>query len=237
MHVATSFYSDQAAVHDSITQHPGSFERTVTGIKRFVAAGLSVRVGVIETEANAGHADRAIRFLEAIGVSEIRVDSKRGIGRGAESLYALDPMSELCGECWKGKLCITASGSAYPCVFSRFADVGTAFNGVDKVLRGDALSGFRDTLKKYRLKKKPEGDGSTNEHRRPDAASSAYAMGTCGPHVICNPDLECSPNCLPGSSKCMPFVFCAPDSSCSPDRSCNPTTVPRDPYPKCNPQF
>lgn len=223
VHIATSFYSDEAAIHDSITLHQGSFDRTVINIKRYIDAGLLVRAGIIETQKNAGHAERAKRFLEDIGVSEIRIDSQRGVGRGAtQSISSLNPMAELCGECWKGKLCITSSGRTYPCVFSRFADLGNVKEGVRNVLDCDALAEFRDALKKYTLERERKNKTSSYEDDRMRPAAANNAMGSCGPYVICNPDLECAPNCIPGSSKCVPADFCVPDRSCAPDLSCHP---------------
>lgn len=235
VHIATSFYSDDPQTHDLITKHEGSFSRTVEGIKRIVAAGLPIRAGIIEMQENAGHMERAKRFLKELGVSEIRGDSQRGVGRGVQPLHTLQPMAELCGECWKGKLCVTSVGRAYPCVFSRFADLGTVKEGVHNVLGGDALAKFRHALKEYEVKRELKSKLS-NEHKKVPMTATIHAMGACGPDVICSPDMECGPNCIPGSSKCMPVDFCVPDSSCAPDRSCNPTDRPRDPYPRCIPE-
>jgi radical SAM protein with 4Fe4S-binding SPASM domain len=53
-------------------------------------------------------------------------------------------MDELCGSCWAGKLCITASGDAYPCVFSRFIKVGNVLTDtVGDLVNGEALRAFR----------------------------------------------------------------------------------------------
>ena len=64
VHVATSFYSDDPVVHEHVTQGKGSWQRTVNGIETVLAAGLPIRVGVIDTELNRGHGPRAIEFLK-----------------------------------------------------------------------------------------------------------------------------------------------------------------------------
>jgi hypothetical protein len=101
-----------------------------------VAAGLPIRVGVIETERNAGHAPRAIEFLRTLGVNDFRVDRVRGVGRG-------DPVQlggkeeryeELCGQCWRGRLCVTSGGDAFPCVFSRATWLGDVRCGLASIL-------------------------------------------------------------------------------------------------------
>jgi uncharacterized Fe-S cluster-containing radical SAM superfamily protein len=218
VHVATSFYSDQRVVHDSITHHPGSFDRTVSNIERFLASGIPVRVGIIETPVNAGHVDSAKSFLKQLGVSEIRVDIQRHVGRGTQLLKIQNPLSELCGECSKGKLCVTSSGSIYPCVFSRFADLGDVHNGVAEVLNCDALTGFRSALEAYGAKEKARGKNAFHNALQTNSTTMEHTE-ICGPDIICNPDTECRPNCVPGSSKCMPTMTrCVPDTSCLPYR-------------------
>jgi MoaA/NifB/PqqE/SkfB family radical SAM enzyme len=216
VHVATSFYSDQRAVHDSITHHPGSFDRTVSNIKRFVASGIPLRVGIIETPANAGHANSAKSFLKQLGVSEIRVDIQRQVGRGAQPLKIQTPLSELCGECSNGKLCVTASGSIYPCVFSRFAGLGDANNGIANALSCDALAEFRKALEAFVAKEKVGCKKAVHNLVR-DRSTTVDEI--CGPDIICSPDTECSPNCIPGSSRCVPSMSpCVPATPCMPYR-------------------
>jgi MoaA/NifB/PqqE/SkfB family radical SAM enzyme len=240
VNVATSFYSDDPETHALITKHRGSFERTVEGIKRVVAAGLPIRVGIIETHENASHAERAKHFLEGLGVSEIRIDTQRGVGRGVQDLHTLQPMAELCGECWKGKLCVTSIGRAYPCVFSRFADVGSAKSGIQTIVGDDPLMEFRAALRAYRRKKGLDEISSSPEECAPDVhcepTSSRCApmvFGPCGPERVppgCSPVDACSPAQHPPS--CVPVDACPPAQqdirletcgpSCTPSMTCSP---------------
>jgi uncharacterized Fe-S cluster-containing radical SAM superfamily protein len=254
VHLAVSFYSDDPEVHDAITQRRGSFQRTVANLRKIGSAGLPVRTGIIEMQQNRGHGERALRFLAEMGITDAKVDGRRGIGRGAtvEIGARANPMAELCGECWKGKLCVTSAGAVYPCVFSRFAQVGTANDGVAALLDGDALASFRRELREYR--------------HSPTSFHDAGCNPTCSP---CQPDLyKCVPkppatlnsgndeiaDCNP--SRCAP---CAPDywrdqaPKCTPNSSlrgapvklagrhasCRPTCVPppdwRKPKPQCAP--
>jgi MoaA/NifB/PqqE/SkfB family radical SAM enzyme len=214
VNIATSFYTDDPDIHDSITKRPGSFRRTVAQIKRVVDAGLNVRAGIIEMRENAGHAARARRYLETLGVGEIKVDYQRGVGRSATPVYSLEPMSQLCGECWKGKLCVTSAGKVYPCVFSRFADVGAADDGIDRILRGDALLEFCTALRDY-------------GRRRENGGAFADGLPTDGQDL----ELQCDPTCSP----CGPVHFCVPERMCGPDRRCPPTTQPCSPDRPCVP--
>jgi len=218
VHVATSFYSDDPDIHDGITGRSGSFWRTAAGIKRLIASGLQVRAGFIETRENVGHGERAWLYLNDLGVYDIKIDFQRGVGRGAQALYSPEPMSQLCGECWKGKLCVTPSGAAYPCVFSRFAQVGTARNGIRQIVDGEELMAFRANSARM-------SGGSSSAQFRGDPGSVNPLPGCspmcvpCGPDKFnkCDPAAPCSPQ-----TRCMPA--CSPGSPCSPDTPCGPTS-------------
>jgi pyruvate-formate lyase-activating enzyme len=189
VHVATSFYSSDPDIHESITKRRGSFGRTVETLKRMLAAGLPIRVGIIETSGNIGHTEKARLFLESLGIAEISVDSQRGVGRGASDLI-VDPMSELCGECWKGKLCVTSSGATYPCVFSRFADLGSAKSGIKKILTSEHLTTFRLGQKQYQYEL---------EARKNDSRGVGSEIKT-----------KCNPQCSPCGPDAFPLDECAP---------------------------
>jgi MoaA/NifB/PqqE/SkfB family radical SAM enzyme len=60
--------------------------------------------------------------LEGLGVSEIRVDRVRRVGRGAGG--AVPDLDQLCGHCGEGKLAISPEGEVWPCVFSRWLRLG-----------------------------------------------------------------------------------------------------------------
>ncbi len=212
VHVATSFYSDDPVVHEQITQGKGSWQRTVSGIESVLAAGLSIRVGVIETERNAGHGPRAIEFLKTLGVHNIGMDRERGVGRG--QLVRLggegERYDELCGECWKGKLCVTSSGDVFPCVFSRATRLGDVKAGLLGILQAAKLTDFRRKVRAMHEcgdPKVPTPFGQTCEPCSPGGCSPC-SPGGCSP---CSPG-GCSP-CSPGG--CSP---CSP-GGCSP---CSP---------------
>jgi MoaA/NifB/PqqE/SkfB family radical SAM enzyme len=198
--VATSFYSDDPGVHELITQGKGSWERTVRGIESVLAAGLSIRVGVTETERNPGHGPRAIEFLKTLGVQNIRMDRERGVGRG--NLVHLgcegERYEELCGQCWKGKLCVTSSGDVFPCVFSRATRLGDVKLGLVGVLQAAMLTDFRQKVRAM------YEDDLTD----PDDPQ-------CNPLSTCNPN-DCNPNgcnpldCNPLGSNCNPCNPCGP---------------------------
>jgi MoaA/NifB/PqqE/SkfB family radical SAM enzyme len=197
VHVATSFYSDDPAVHDDITNGAGSWRRTVGGIEAVLAAGLPIRVGVIETERNRGHGPRAIEFLKSLGVREVRMDRERGVGRGR--LVSLgdegERYEELCGQCWKGRLCVTSVGDVFPCVFSRATRLGDVKSGMAGILQSAKLADFRRKVRAM--------DECRSAAQRPGCHPES-----CSPMDACDPAPgTCVPNCNP---PCAPLT-CAPN--------------------------
>ena len=193
--IATSFYSDDPAVHEEITQGKESWQRTVSGIETALAAGLPVRVGVVETGRNAGHGPRTIEFLKKLGVREIRLDRERGVGRGTVVSLgggAGERYEELCGQCWKGMLCVTAASAVFPCVFSR-TRLGDVKGGLASILQTATLLHFREKVRALEAERAARGQrpGCPPESCDP-MQPCPPAPGTCAPN--CNP--PCNPlNC------------------------------------------
>jgi hypothetical protein len=216
-----------------------------------------LRAGIIEMEENAGHSERAKSFLNELGVSEIKIDFQRGVGRGSQLIHSLNPMDELCGECWKGKLCVTSFGRVYPCVFSRFADLGTARSGVQSIVNDTPLLEFRTALRENRRRKQSRQGSSRqgSQHKQFESESSpspdGFVLRSCDPDTDCGPDAKCEPT----SSRCGPMVFepcgpqcsphapgCSPLDMCSPSpgpvrlAGCDPTCAPCGPVSFCVPK-
>jgi MoaA/NifB/PqqE/SkfB family radical SAM enzyme len=197
--LAFSVYADCADVHDQVTQVSGSQKKTLEAIEWSVNNSLMTRVGVIDTGINSSHTDSAVRMLKAIGVKNVGVDRTRLIGRTQLSCDEEALMSELCGKCTPGKLCVTSAGDIFPCVFSRFYKVGDAKEGLRAALDGSQLEKFQTALNSHRC----EVSGCA-----PDEENSDY----------CNPDRPspCNPD-----QRCNPDISCRPDAQCQP-RTCNP---------------
>ena len=199
--VAFSFYSSDPQVHDSITGRKGSFQKTVRTVRQLVARGLDLRAGVIETGKNFGQGCAAQAFLKTLGVSETRLDFSRPVGRGATKSSSASAFDALCGECRHGRLCVSASGDVYPCVFSRAWVLGNIEHGLKSISAGRALSEFRRELHSHmKLREATANESDT---------------------VIDAAGHRCPPTCSPG----MPFK-CMPSSEPSPSR-CTPTGEPK----------
>lgn len=191
--VASSFYSYDPDAHGLITGSRSSWQRTVDGFRKVLQAGLTLRVGVIEMEANAGHLERTKRFLSDLGVHSAKFDRQRGVGRGRlqQIKRSGSEFDELCGQCWKGRLCVTHSGIAYPCVFAREFPMGDVRQGLREVISSARLVQFRASLCAARQSMSVRDEDSPPEW--------------------------CSPNCAPVNDDCGP-TFCVPDGAgCTPN--------------------
>lgn len=149
---AFSIYSHDATVHDRITQVPGSHARTLAAIRRAQDANLKIRIGIILMPENKGQEADMIRFLQeelSLNPNQIGLDVIRSTGRGQfmqnyqPDLIGLHgfghrpdmpdgPASETGSSepsvRHRGKLCISANGNVYPCIFSRQTQLGNIRN-------------------------------------------------------------------------------------------------------------
>ena len=142
--VRFSFYSSDPVTHDRITGQKGSFQRTVDGVRRLVRRRIRLDASVILMDQNVAQVKQTKKFLRHLGVGSTGTDRVRGVGRGERLVPGARPMSELCGHCWSGKLCVDPNGDAYPCVFSRFVSVGNFLtDGIKDIVKGEKLRAFR----------------------------------------------------------------------------------------------
>lgn len=216
--VACSVYAAEARIHDEVTQKPGSFNRTIAALQRLVESRVPVRVGYIEMNANVGSFDETRRFLAGIGVDDVTQDFSRGFGRAAQPTKNAAPYDGLCGQCWKGKLCVTSAGDAYPCIMSRSFTMGNVIDdGLSATVRSNALRSFRLDMM-----------------ARTDFTLAECRPESCAPDGGCRPNLpECHPSfcrpadpppvpCTPDRPNCRPDRICRPEGPCKPNSPCHP---------------
>jgi MoaA/NifB/PqqE/SkfB family radical SAM enzyme len=192
--VATSFYSADPAEHDRITTVPGSHRRTVANIQRVLRAGLSLRVGLVPVGDPPPDTVAAEAFLRDLGVTHVKRDRVRGVGRASEECA----MGELCGGCADNVLAIGPDGIVAPCVMSRPWQVGSILERpLGEILRSDAL---RDTRAAIALATR-QADVTMHSSCGPNDPN---CYPNCSPMTNCNP---CAPN---GGNKCQPNDWCNP---------------------------
>ncbi|MCM2420317.1 radical SAM/SPASM domain-containing protein [Streptomyces sp. RKAG293] len=120
--LATSYYSDDAAEHEQITNGPGSYTRTRTNIIEAVRRGIPLRAGIVEVIAGQRIA-QAKDELRSLGVTSIQVDRARQVGRAAPA-GTVPGTSELCGHCFRHRVSVSPDGEVSGCILSRFMIAG-----------------------------------------------------------------------------------------------------------------
>jgi MoaA/NifB/PqqE/SkfB family radical SAM enzyme len=119
--LATSYYSPVASDHEAITGRAGSHARTRDNIVQALERGIPLRVGIIGV-LEGQQVEEAEAELKALGVTEVRVDWLRQVGRGVRDGEV--GVEQLCGNCASGSLAISPDGEVWPCVFSRWIRLG-----------------------------------------------------------------------------------------------------------------
>lgn len=140
VNLAFSVYGPLAEVHDDITQHKGSFKKTIDSIKWALGSNLSVRVSITVMDTNAEYVMQTREMLKQIGVQSTCIDHVRRIGGGLNFENSQPPLQEACSQCYKNKLCISSTGHVYTCVFDRLRHIGNAQSGLANIFRRDFLS-------------------------------------------------------------------------------------------------
>ncbi len=209
--LATSYYSDDPAQHDAITGRLGSHARTLASIRQATARGIPLRAGIIEVM-EGQRTNQARAELEAIGVTRIRTDRLRRLGRAATSSTTAWPhdISELCGNCGQGIAAILPSGDVTPCVMARWLSAGNVREApLDGILAGPAMAAAVVGIPSRpavaaRSRCGPERCGPVSGDSCPPSGQAQVGQD-CAPVTGggCNPSLDqCGPNkATPGRSR------------------------------------
>ncbi|MDJ0896711.1 MAG: radical SAM protein [Alphaproteobacteria bacterium] len=206
--VACSFYSADAATHDRITRKAGSHLQTMRSLDRLLGHGVPIRVGFIEMAENRGQFEDCKRALAALGISDVGRDMARSVGRGAglQPDPSQDGFAGLCGQCWKGSLCVTPNGDAFPCVMARRHRVGNVLEqSLMDIVESCALRAFRVAL---------AGTVAEQDGRNPPAGASTAGL-TCMPRESGGPAHRASER---RGSEPSGAMTCMPRESGSPAR-------------------
>ncbi|MFB7234883.1 radical SAM/SPASM domain-containing protein [Streptomyces sp. NPDC056269] len=118
--VATSYYSDVAAEHDTITGRAGSHAATRAAIVEAARRNVNLRVAIVD-HGNGQRAEQARAEIAALGVT-VSIDKLRAVGHAAGGL--LPSTSSLCGRCANGKAAVLPDGRVAPCEIGRFLATG-----------------------------------------------------------------------------------------------------------------
>ena len=203
VHLATSIYSATPEVHDRITERVGSHTRTVSNLKAAVAAGVPLRASIIDIDGIDQDIPGTRRWLEALGVTRIGVDQVRSFGRAAAEATS---MSELCGSCANGTLCVGYDGRVSPCIMSKPWSIGSVLDtSLMEIASSRRIAATRDAIRTATDRKRAA--------QRPLMTEEQVGRG-CQPSSTgpCNPDqggscTPCSPTGNCGPNTCGPRPF------------------------------
>jgi len=168
VNIATTIYADNAAVHDKVTLHQGSFTKTITAVKKILAAGIPLRIASILMKANEDQAENIMKLCSELGVEVTPPDVVRPTGRGDDkdllpATYSKPPIkppfytdeysfyqAKQCHTCLAGKIAVTASGDVIPCIFARNQVCGNILAApLAEVLNGQLLKQCWHTTKDH----------------------------------------------------------------------------------------
>jgi len=164
--VATTIYADNAEIHDAVTQHPGSFDKTMRAIEKLLELHVPLRIASIIMKTNEQEVENIINLLDKLGVEVNPPDVIRPTGRGENSSlipdsYTKEPIrppfftdeetfSRLHNyhNCLGGILAITAEGDVIPCIFARNQVCGSILTAsLQEVISGEQLQECWHTTK------------------------------------------------------------------------------------------
>lgn len=164
--IATTIYADSAEIHDKVTLHTGSFNKTISAIKRIVDAGIPIRVESIIMKANENEADNIMKLLSDLGITATAPDVVRPTGRGDDRELLPDnyqkpqigpPFYTSAEQFWSahrfhnclaGKIAVTSAGDVIPCIFARSEVCGNVLvSSLEEILNGENLQRYWRTTK------------------------------------------------------------------------------------------
>jgi len=192
--LATSVYGSASAVHDRMTNRSGSFEKTISNIEEAARRKIELRVAMIVDEKNQDDIQTTRQLISSIGIQNFAVDRVRGIGRTEKKNTKSGHITEVCGQCWKGKLCIDPFGKLSPCIMSKAWPIGDL-----------AETSLFEVVERGKLRK--------------TRSDMAHDFGETSKGIAMNP---CRPNhCGPGDP--YPAPTCNPTFDCIPSRGISKT--------------
>ena len=160
--VRFSLYGHCSEIHDSVTQRPGSFNKTISNAKKMLEYKIDLYPSVIILKENELFVKEIKSFIESMGLEYKGYDIIRPACLGNQSihmptnpnvlfskhkLYAYFKASKEHFEkaltkntCWYGKIAIDSVGNVFPCVFQRNLSYGNILtHSIKDILSSDKL--------------------------------------------------------------------------------------------------
>lgn len=119
--LATSWYSARREEHRRITGRD-TWRQTRDNIAEAVWRGIPIRAGLVTGIVEGQDEAAALAVLAGLGVTSIRSDHKRGLGRAAAD--GVGDAAQLCGGCGHGRAAVLPDGQLAPCPMARWLTAG-----------------------------------------------------------------------------------------------------------------
>lgn len=150
VHVAVSLYSRRPAIHDSVTQVPGSFQRVMQNVDKLHRRGVPLRIGVVVMKQTREYEEETLKWIHtSFKDSPICTDVIRCTPGGrdhmmdlltpdlwmrrvrAEPMFPKVPLEAFIRNrsghpCWSGGICVNSYGKVFACIMERTQVVGDA---------------------------------------------------------------------------------------------------------------
>lgn len=145
--LALSLYSLKPEIHDQVTQKTGSWDKTISTIKKAQTMEIPTRIAMIVMKYNENDIQQTVDFVQnQLGIKHVKVDYVRPSGRGCGVNLSSESICEkqrshkpqfatisseffakmkLGHNCFLDKICISPDGRVYPCVMERKVDYGS----------------------------------------------------------------------------------------------------------------
>lgn len=156
--IATSFYSQNEIIHDSITGIKGSQKKTLSSLELLQKNQIPFRIGIVIMNKNKDEKNSLRDWLNAKFnlVDRKNYDIIRPVGRAQDFEHIPRDLfqeryvnsiknitknnfnkyfyNKIFNSCWGNKICLKSDGTLYPCVMSKYC-LGS-FKKINKVLDG-----------------------------------------------------------------------------------------------------
>lgn len=156
--IATTIYATTPETHDKISLHPNSFNKTMTAIRKIIAAKIPLRIASIIMKDNEHEVENILNLYAELGMTDSVPDIVRPTGRGDDQHllplhyrkppikppFYIDEDSFIEAHhhhrCLAGKLAVTATGDVIPCIFARNQLCGNILNNsLEDILNNGTL--------------------------------------------------------------------------------------------------
>ena len=127
-------------------------------------------------------------FLRGLGFEDVGIDHARKVGRGEGVGEGDSGLQALCGQCWRGSLCVAPDATVSPCVFSKAWSIGSAIESdLSDLVGGTRLREVRELIRTDVWMPRQAADNSQGSVVAGECEPSDCTPTGCCPENIARP--------------------------------------------------